>query len=57
MKKRKTGKILGCIFLLVVVVFCALAAIYHKAAYAVFKNLTTGKADLDESTEWEDGKS
>lgn len=57
MKKGKTGKILGCIFLLVVIVFCTIAAIYHKAAYAVFKNLTVRKVDLDDSAEWEDGKS
>lgn len=57
MKKGKTGKIIGYSLLLVLIAFGALAAVYRKATYAVFKNLMTKKIDLDDSTEWDGGKS
>ena len=57
MKKGKTGKIIGYSLLLVLIAFGALGAVYRKATYAVFKNLTTKKIDLDDSTEWDGGKS
>lgn len=50
-------KIIGYSLLLVLIALGALAAIYRKATYAVFRNLTTKKIDLDESTEWDGGKS
>ena len=55
-KKGKAGKIIGGIVLIVVAALGITAGVYHKAAYAVFKNLTVKTVKLDESKDWDGGK-
>lgn len=57
MKREKIVRAAGRILLLVLIAFGALAAVYRKAAYAVFRNLTTKKINLSESAEWDGGMS
>lgn len=56
MKREKIVSVAWKILLLVLIAFGALAAVYRKATYAVFRNLTTKKIDLNESTEWDGGR-
>jgi acetyl esterase/lipase len=42
---------------IVVVFLIAVIAVYHDAAHMVFNNLTAYKIDLDETSEWNGGKS
>ena len=56
-KRRKIGKILLTIVLVILAVFLLLILIYHRAAYMTLRNLTGKKLKLDESIEWENGES
>ena len=55
---KRTGKIIVIVLLAILGVFVVLAAIYHKAAYMTFRNLTAKKLKLDENdTNWDGGTS
>ncbi len=56
MKKKSLGKIILLIVLAVVLLFAAVCAVWHQAAYAVFKNLTVPVYTMDESP-WTGGTS
>ena len=57
MKKLSIGRIIGIILSVLVIAAVIIAAVWHKAAYAVFKNLTVEKYDMDQSADWDGGKS
>ena len=57
MKKNKIGRIIGILLAVIIIAVLAVCAIWHKAAYAVYKNLTVQKYEMDESADWDGGKS
>ncbi len=52
----KKNRVLGVVAILLLVV-AAILLLNYKATYAVFKNLTAMKLDMDESSEWSGGNS
>ena len=56
MKKTGIVRLAAAVLAVILIAFLIVCAIWHKAAYAVFKNLTVQRYDMDESADWDGGK-
>ena len=57
MKKLSIGRIIGILLAVLVIAAVIIAAVWHKASYAVFNIMTVEKYDMDQSADWDGGKS